>query len=246
SYAHELVALAPEAILATSTPVTQALRGATQTIPIVFVTISDPIATGIVSNLARPEANVTGFMQYEYSMAGKWLSLLKDMAPRLARVLLLYHPDVAAAYASFYVQAAEVAGERLALKIAAAGVRDAAEIETAVAAIASSGDSGLLALPGASIRPGTIAAAAKYRVPAIYSGLPAMADDGLISYGADSVLLHRDGATYVDRILRGAKVSELPVQFSTKFKLVINLKTARGSGLNVAEHLKFLADGAIE
>ena len=123
SHARELVALAPEVILASSTTATQALRDATRTIPIVFVTLSDPVATGVVSNLARPEANVTGFMSFEYSLAGKWLSLLKDMAPRLARVALLFNPDTAP-FAPFYVRAAQDAGERLALKITAAGVRD--------------------------------------------------------------------------------------------------------------------------
>jgi ABC-type uncharacterized transport system substrate-binding protein len=247
-HARELVAMAPEVILTTSTTGTQALRDATRTIPIVFVTLQDPVATGIVSNLARPEANVTGFTIFEYSLAGKWLSLLKDIAPRLARAALLFNPDTAA-YAPFYMRVAEDAGERLGLKITAAGVRDAFAIEPAIAAMAGGGDGGLLVLPdvfNASNRATTIALVAKYRVPAIYSGRFYAADGGLMSYAADFRQTFRDGATYLDRILRGAKVSELPVQFATKFELVINLKTAKALGLDVSQQLQFLADEVIE
>jgi ABC-type uncharacterized transport system substrate-binding protein len=249
NYARELVALAPEVILATNTPATQALRDTTRTIPIVFVTLSDPVITGVVSNLARPEANVTGFMNFEYSIAGKWLSLLKDMAPKLSRVALLFHPDTAP-YAPFYVRAALDAGERLAIKITAAGVRDAAAIEPAVAAIAGSDDGGLLIIPDSFNglnRETTIALAAKYRVPAIYPNrYYAATDGGLMFYGADERRSYRDGATYVDRILRGAKPGDLPVQLPTKFELVINLKTAKALGLDVSQQLQFLADEVIE
>jgi putative ABC transport system substrate-binding protein len=146
SDARELVLLAPEVILAPATTVVRALRDATRTIPIVFVNVADPVTTGVVSNLARPEANVTGFMQFEYSMAGKWLNLLKDVAPHLARVVLLFNPDTAP-YAPLFVRAAHEAGERLALKITAAGMRDAAAIEPAIAAVAGRDDGGLLSLP---------------------------------------------------------------------------------------------------
>ena len=248
SHARELVALAPEAILVNGTTATQALRDATRTIPIVFVAISDPVATGVVSNLARPEANVTGFMSFEYSMAGKWLGLLKDMAPRLARVALLFNPDTAP-FAPAYVWAAQVAGEQLALKVMAAGVREVGAIEPVVAAMAGSDDGGLLVLPdvfNVANSATTIALAAKYRVPAVYNGRFFVAAGGLMSYGTDQRLQFRDGATYVDRILRGAKPSELPVQFSTKFELVINLKTAKALGLDVSQQLQFLADEVIE
>jgi putative ABC transport system substrate-binding protein len=246
--ARELVALRPEVILSSSTPTMQALRDATRTIPIVFVALSDPVASGIVSNLARPEANITGFMLYEYSLAGKWLSLLKDMVPRLARVALLFNPDTAP-ISQFFVRAAQDAGDRLAIKITAAGVRNVAGIEPAIAAMAGSGDGGLLVLPdifNTLNSATTIALAAKYRVPAIYAFRNYAADGGLMSYGADSKLQYRDGATYVDRILCGAQPAELPVQFATKFELVINLKIAKALGLDVSQQLQSLADEVIE
>jgi putative ABC transport system substrate-binding protein len=246
SHARELVALLPEAILVQGTTATQALRDATRTIPIVFVVLSDPVATGVVSNLARPEANLTGFMLFEHSLVGKWLSLLKDMAPQLARVALLFHPNTTP-YGPFYVRTAQEAGERLALKITAAEVHDVAAIEPAVAAMA--GDGGLAILPDSfnvTNRATTIAFAAKYRVPAIYYDRFYAVDGGLMSYGADARIEHRDGATYVDRILRGAKLAELPVQFPTKFELVVNLKSAKALGLDVSPQFQFLADEVIE
>jgi putative ABC transport system substrate-binding protein len=245
-HAHDLVLMAPEVILASGTIATQALRDATKTIPIVFVGLSDPVATGIVSNLARPEANVTGFTNLEHSMAGKWLSLLKEMAPRLARVAVLYHPD-AAHWAAFYIRAAQEAGEWLSLKITAAIVRDVAAIEPAIAAM--TGDGGLAVFPDSfniTNRARTISLAAKYRVPAVYTGRYNVMDGGLMSYGAEVRPGFRDGATYVDRILRGAKPGELPVRFSTKFELVINLKTARALGLDVPPTLLARADEVIE
>ena len=184
SHAHDLVARAPEVILASGTVATQALRDATRTIPIVFVGLSDPVATGIVSNLARPEANVTGFMNIEHSMAGKWLSLLKDMAPQLSRVAVLFHDG--APWAVFYVRAAQDAGERLSLKTTAAVVRDVAGIEPAIAAM--SGDGGLVVFPDSfniTNRATIIALAARYRVPAIYAGRYNVVDGGLMSYGAE-------------------------------------------------------------
>jgi putative ABC transport system substrate-binding protein len=245
SHARDLVALAPEVILASGTIASQALRDATRAIPIIFVGLSDPVATGIVSNLARPEANVTGFMNYEHSMAGKWLSLLKDVAPRLTRVAVLFHPE--ATWAPFYVRTAQDAGERLSLKVTAAVVPDVAAIEPAIAAM--SGDGGLVIFPdGFNIanRATTIALAAKHRVPAIYTGRYNVVDGGLMSYGAEILAAFRDGATYVDRILRGAKPGELPVQFATKFDLVINLKTAKALGLELPQTLLALADEIIE
>src|SRR5439155_1736927 len=202
----------------------------------------------VVSNLARPEANVTGFMLYEYSMAGKWLSLLKDMAPRLAWVALLFNPDTAP-YAPSYVQAAQEAGGRLALKIATASVHDPAAIEPAIVTMAGSGDGGLLVLPdvfNTLNSAATVALAAKYRVPAIYPNRFSAVEGGLMSYGTELKRGYRDAATYVDRILRGAKPADLPVQFATKFELVINLKTAKALGLDVSQQLQFLADEVIE
>jgi putative ABC transport system substrate-binding protein len=247
-YARELVALAPEVILTFGTTTARALREATPTIPIVFVALSDPVATGLVSNLARPEGNVTGFMLYEHSMADKWLNLLKDMAPRLRRVALFFNSDTAP-YAAFYVRAAHDASARMGINITAASVRDTAEIEPAIAAIAVSGDGGLLVLPDVFFRLNaatTIALAAKYRAPTIYNDRSYATAGGLMSYGTDLRLQFRDGATYVDRILRGAKPAQLPVQFATKFELVINMKTAKALGLDVSPQLQVLADELID
>jgi putative ABC transport system substrate-binding protein len=246
THARELVALSRKVILTTSTTITQAARDATQSIPIVFVSLSDPVATGVIANQARPEANVTGFMNYEYSLAGKWLGLLKDAAPRLDRVALLFHRDVAAPYASYYLRAAQEAGEPRAIKAIAAGLRDVAEIEPAVAAIAGSDDGGLMVLPGIRDISTIIALAAKYRVPAIYPNRLYTADGGLMSYGSEMLPQFREGATYVDRILRGAKVNELPVRFPTKFDLVVNLKTAKAIGLTIPESFLMRADEVIE
>ena len=250
SHGRELLALTPDVILTSTSPATLALREATRTIPIVFVTLNDPVSTGIVSNLARPEANVTGFTLFEYSLAGKWLSLLKDMAPWLARVALLFNSDTSAPFAPFYVRAAQDAGERLALKITAAGVRDAAAIEPAIAAIAGSDDGGLIVLPdgGFNISNGatTIALASRYRVPAIYFIRSLVVEGGLMSYGANARIQFRDGATYVDRILRGVKPADLPIQLPTKFEMVVNLKTAKALGLAVPPSILLRADEVIE
>jgi putative tryptophan/tyrosine transport system substrate-binding protein len=247
SNARELVALADDVILAVGTPVTKALRDATQTIPIVFVGLPDPVAIGIVSNLARPEANVTGFMSYESSLAGKWLSLLKNMVPNLARVALLFHSE-AGLMAPLYVRAAQDAGEHLILKITAASVHDAAAIEPAIVAMAGD-DGGLLVLPDAftiATRATTIALATKYRVPAIYTSRFWVAEGGLMSYGPGQQVPYRDGAGYVDRILRGAKPADLPVQLATKYELVLNLKTANALGRPVPPTLIAFADEVIE
>jgi putative ABC transport system substrate-binding protein len=244
--ARELLAISPEAILTTSTTATQAARDATRTIPIVFVTLSDPVVSGVVANQARPEANVTGFMSYEYSLAGKWLGLLKDVAPRIGRIALLFHRDVAAPYAPYYVRTAQEVGQPLAIKAVAAGVRDAAEIEQAIASMADSGDGALMVLPGNRDVPSIIALAARYRVPAIYPQRFYATDGGLMSYGSDSMNQFPQAAAYVDRILRGAKVTDLPVQFPTKFELVINLKTAKAIGIDISPLLLARADEVIE
>jgi putative ABC transport system substrate-binding protein len=222
---------------------TRAMREATQTVPMVFVQVVDPVVGGVVSNLARPEANVTGFMLYEPSLAGKWLSLLKDMVPRLSRVALLHSGDV-----GMWVPTAKEAGERLALKVTAVNVLNRTELESVIA-MAGGDDGGLVLLPNIfnfTNRAATIALAAKYRVPAIYVARTYALEGGLMSYGADVKAQYRDGATYVDRILRGAKLSELPVQFATKFEFVINLKAAKALGLDVSQQLQFLADEVIE
>lgn len=238
-YARELVALAPDVILATSTPTTRALRDTTQTIPVVFVGLSDPVATGIVSNIARPEVNVTGFMLYEHSLAGKWLTLLKDMSPALKRVAVLFNPQTAP-YASFYVRSAQEVSERLGVSVSGAEVSSVAEIDLALSRMEGS-DGGVMVLPDggfvAANNASLIALAAKYRVPAIYAVRVYALNGGLMSYGADLTSQFRDGATYVDQILRGVKPAELPVRFAAKFDLVINLRAADALGLRVPRHL---------
>ncbi len=239
AYARELVALAPDVILTTSTPTTRALRDTTQTIPVVFVGLSDPVATGIVSNIARPEVNVTGFMLYEHSLAGKWLTLLKDMSPALKRVAVLFNPQTAP-YASFYIRSAQEVSERLGVSVSGAEVSSVAEIDLALSRMEGS-DGGVMVLPDggfvAANNASLIVLAAKYRVPAIYAVRVYALNGGLMSYGADLTSQFRDGATYVDQILRGVKPAELPVRFAAKFDLVINLRAADALGLRVPRHL---------
>jgi putative ABC transport system substrate-binding protein len=246
SDARELVARSAAAIVTTNLTTTQAAQAATLTVPIVFVSVGDAVEQGLVSNLARPEANATGFMINEPSLPGKLLGLLKDMAPRLAQVTVLSNSDLGL---PFLVRAAQETGERLGLKVVRAEVRDAATIEAAIAPLAGCEDAGLAVLGNVVNfihRATTIALADKYRVPAIYNSRVYAADGGLMSYGPDSKRQFYDGATYLDRILRGAKPSDLPVQFPTKFELVVNLKTAKAMGLDVSTQLQFLADEVIE
>jgi putative ABC transport system substrate-binding protein len=247
-YARELVTLAPDIILVNGTTATQALRDSTQTIPIVFVNIFDPVATGIVSSLSAPEGNLTGFTAFEGLMSGKWLSLLKAVVPRLARVAALFNPDTAP-FAPFYLQAGQAAAESVAVKFAAAGVRNEEEIEAAIAALANGEIGGLMILPDISHVANSafiVERAARYRVPAIYYDRFFVADGGLLSYGPIERLQYEYGATYVDRILRGSKPRDLPVQFVTKFESVINLKTARALGVSIPETLLATADNVIE
>jgi putative ABC transport system substrate-binding protein len=238
--AEELVSLSPDVLLATSTATARALRKATMTIPIVFVGLSDPTATGIVSDLARPEANVTGFMLYEHTMAGKWLSLLKQIAPSLERIGLFFNPDTAP-YASQYLRTAWDLGEKLRVGVIALSVRRPGEIEPAMARFADSGHAGLIILPDggfiSSNRSAVIEAAAKHKLPAIYGARFYVANGGLMSYGADLTDQFRDGADYADRILRGAVPADLPIQFSTKFDLAINAVAADALGLTIPPHL---------
>jgi putative tryptophan/tyrosine transport system substrate-binding protein len=213
----------------------------------VFVGLGDAVMQGVVSNLARPEANVTGFMMNEPSLTGKVLGLLKDMMPRLAHVTVLSNSDLAPN--TSYVRAAQQAGERLALKVVAAEVRDEAGIEAAIAAMAGREDAGLVVLGNVFNlinRATTVALAAKYRVPAIYYARVFAADGGLMSYGPDSRRPWNDAATYVDRILRGEKPGDLPVQAPTKYDLVVNLKTAKSLGLDVPSSILLSADEVIE
>ena len=226
--ARELIATAPDVLVASSTPTARALRDLTRTILIVFVRLSDPVTIGIVSNLVQPEGNITGFTLYEHTMGVKWLALLKDMAPQLSYVAVLFNPDTAA-YAPFYFRYARASGERLGLKVTAASVRDTSTLASAISA-AGDGRGGLGGLPDggffAQNSAISISLAARYRVPSIYSVRFDAANGGLMSYGADLTGQFRDGAVHVDRILRGASPRQLPVQFATSFELVINMRAA--------------------
>ncbi|WP_342731693.1 ABC transporter substrate-binding protein [Bradyrhizobium sp. B117] len=237
--ARELIASAPDVLLSTSTGTTRALRDATQNIPIIFVGLSDPVGTGLVVNLARPTGNLTGFSLYEHSMSGKWLSLLKDMAPGMTSAALLFNPD-SSPYAPFYLQAAHQMEGRLGLQVTGASVRSGPEIAAVIDAAARSGG-GLVVLPDGGFF-GTqsqmaIALLAQRRVPAIFAVRFYAVNGGLMSYGADLTQQFRDGAGYVDRVLRGAEIRTLPVQFATRFELVINIKTAHALALTVPNRL---------
>jgi putative tryptophan/tyrosine transport system substrate-binding protein len=224
-----------------------ALRQHTLSIPIVFVEVVDPVAAGFVTNLARPEGNITGFTNFEFSVGEKWLQLLKECAPSVDRIAVVFDP-VNPTWTA-YLRTIEAAAPSLGLRLIPAGVRDTAEIAQRIATFARDPNGALVVLPGPVVirhREWLIVAAARYRLPAIYPYRFFTADGGLIFYGPDLADLYRRGVSYVDRILRGAKVAELPVQQPTKYELVINLKTAKVLGLTVPPSLLVSADVVIE
>ncbi|MCP3410222.1 ABC transporter substrate-binding protein [Bradyrhizobium sp. CCGB01] len=244
SEALELVAAGPDVLLSTSTGTTRALRDATHRIPIVFVGLSDPVGTGLVTNLARPTGNLTGFSLYEHSMSGKWLSLLKDMVPGMSHAALLFNPE-SSPYAPYYLQAAHQMENRLGLKVAGAAVRSGPDIAGVIETAARTGG-GLVVLPdGGFFGPQsamTIALLTQHRVPAIFAVRFYALNGGLMSYGADLTQQFRDGAGYVDRVLRGSEIRTLPVQFATRFELAINMKAANALGLAVPNRLLMEAE----
>jgi putative ABC transport system substrate-binding protein len=247
-YAAELVALKPAVILAASSPAVEAVRRLTSTIPIVFVQVIDPVAQGIVASLARPAGDVTGFMSYDPPMAGKWLAMLTQIAPPIARAGFLYNPATAP-YAGPMLHAIEAAAPSLAIAVQAAPVSDDAAIEATMAALARDGGTGLLVLPSAftvAHCDPIVALAARYRLPAVYALRVFTASGGLMSYGIDEDDLFRRSASYVDRILKGAKPGDLPVQAPAKFELVLNLKSAKALGVTIATSLLATADEVIE
>jgi putative ABC transport system substrate-binding protein len=246
-YAAELVALVPDLILASGTLSVAALRHATRTLPIVFVQVSDPVGAGLVDTLARPGANITGFMNHEYSLSGKWLELLKEIAPRLTRATVLRDSANPAAIGQF--GAIQAVAQSLNVELRPVDIRDASEIESAVAAFANSANGGLIVTPSASTWVHydlIIALAARHKLPAVYFSRDNVAGGGLISYGPVLVDQFRRAAQYVDRLLRGAKPAELPVQAPTKYELVINLKTAKALGLDLPATVLARADEVIE
>ena len=243
----ELVALAPEVILSHSPPATSTLSKATRSIPIVFVQITDPVGAGLVTNLARPGANITGFTTFEFSMGTKWLDLLKGIAPKLARVAVLQYAK--SPTWSGQLQAIEAAAPSLGTQIIPAGVEGAADIERSIAEIARKANGGLIVLPDSITlihRKLIVSLAARYRLPAIYPFRYFPDDGGLISYGIDLADVWRRSAAYVDRILKGSAAGDLPVQQPTKFELVVNLKTAKVLGLEIPPTLLARADEVIE
>jgi ABC-type uncharacterized transport system substrate-binding protein len=246
-FAKELVALQPDLLLSSTTPTTSALLQQTRTIPIVFAIVADPIGSGFVANFARPGGNVTGFI-FTPTMVGKWLELLKKIAPRIARVAMLFNP-ISATYAEYWLKPFEAAAPSFAVEAIAAPVRNRSELETVIAAQARELNSGLIAMPDSftdTHRVEITSLAVRYRLPAVYPFRFFAEVGGLLSYGVDRTDNFRRAATYMDRILKGEKPAELPVQAPIKFELVINLKTARAIGLDVPLHLQQLADEIIE
>jgi putative ABC transport system substrate-binding protein len=245
--ARELVGLQPDIILASSTPVTVALQRETRTIPIVMVNVFDPVASGFVVALNQPGGNITGFANLEASMGGKWLELLSEIAPGLKRATIMFNPDTAPALT--YMPSLEKAARSLNVVPIIASVHSEEEIDTVITTLGREPGGGLVVMPDVFTqvhRAPIILAAARNNVPAIY-GLPEMArDGGLLSFGTDRVDTFRRATTYVDRILRGAKPGDLPVQFPVKYEMVVNLKTAKALGLTIPETLLATADEVIQ
>src|SRR5262252_2095996 len=233
-YAAELVALGPDVILATATPAVTALQRVTRSVPIVFVLVIDPVGSGLVASLARPGGNATGFVTFEYALAAKWLELLKEIAPRVTRAAVLRDPTIASGIGQF--AAIQGVAPALGVEVRPVGVRDAGEIERAVTAFAREPNGGLIVLasPLAIVhRDLIITLAARHRLPAVYTLRFFVTGGGLICYGPDSIEPYRRAAGYVDRILKGEKPADLPVQAPTKYEMVINLKTAKALGLEL-------------
>jgi putative ABC transport system substrate-binding protein len=242
-----LVALNPEVIMSTGAPALAALHGQTRTIPIVFVFVTDPVRDGFVASFANPGGNITGFTIFEHSFAGKWLEMLKDAAPSMTRVAVMQNPDHPAW--TTYLRAIDTVAPTLGVEVTPAPVNNAADIEHALDAFARRQNGGLLVLPssiGVSHRDLIARVAARHRLPSIYSERSFPTAGGLMSYGVVRNVPYRQAANYVDRILKGAKPSELPVQASAKFELVLNLKTAKTLGLDISPSLLARADEVIE
>jgi putative ABC transport system substrate-binding protein len=246
-YAAELIALAPDVIFATGNAPTAPLLQATRTVPIVFAIVPDPVGAGFVDSLARPGGNATGFIQFEYSLSGKWLELLKEIAPRVTRAAVIRDPAIAAGIGQF--TAIQSVAPSIGMEVSAVNARDASEIERAVAAFTRSSNGGMIVTASALTnvhRDLIITLAARNNLPAVYFTRSFVTRGGLISYGPDLVDQFRRAAGYVDRILKGEKPADMPVQAPTKYELAINLKTAKALGLEVSQSLLARADEVIE
>jgi putative tryptophan/tyrosine transport system substrate-binding protein len=245
--AAELAALAPDAVLASGTSTTAPMLQATRTVPIVFVAVVDPVGAGYVDSLARPGGNATGFTNFEYSMGAKWLELLKEIAPAVTRAAVIRDPDFSQGAGQF--SAVQTAAPSLGIEARPMNVRDAGEIERAIAAFARSGNGGLI-VTGSGLagvhRHVLISLAARHKLPAVYFERYFVTAGGLISYGTSVVEQHRLAISYVDRILRGEKPADLPVQAPNKYELVVNLKTAKAIGLDIPATVLARADEVIE
>jgi putative ABC transport system substrate-binding protein len=248
AYTTELVTSAPDAIIANPTSSVAALKEATHTIPIVFALLADPVSTGFVESWARPGGNITGFTSFEPSMAGKWLQALKQMAPQLKEVALVFNPETAASGGTIFLRPVEEAAPAFGVAVKSTPVRTTGEID-ALGETLAGGRSGLLVMPDiytTNHRDEIIALAARKRLPALYPFRFFATSGGLMSYGIDTLDVFRRAGSYVDRILKGTHVGELPVQGPTKFELAINVKTAKALGLEVPASLLALADEVIE
>ena len=244
-YAEELLALVPDVVLASGTPAIQALQQATRTVPIVFASVGDPVGMGLVASLARPGGNVTGFTPMEFGFSAKWLELLKEIAPRVTRVAVLRDLTIGPAQLS----AIQAVAPSFGVELSAVGVRDAGEIERIVAAFARSSNAGLIVTASTSAavhRDLIITLAARHRLPAVYAFRYFVNRGGLISYGANTIDIYRHAAGYVDRILKGEKPGDLPVQQPTNYELVINLKTAKALGIEMPASVLARANEVIE
>jgi putative ABC transport system substrate-binding protein len=246
-YAAELVALAPDVIFVSGSAAIEPLRRATRTVPIVFVLVPDPVGAGFVESLARPGGNITGFTQYDYSLAAKWLALLKEIAPNTTRAAVLRDPAITAGIGQWAT--IQSVSSSVGIEVSPISLVDASEMESALAAFARRPNGGLIVTGSALTvvrRDLIIALAARYRLPAVHNDRYYVAAGGLISYSSNQVEQFRLAATYVDRILKGEKPADLPVQTATKYELVINLKTAKALGLDVPSSLLARADEVIE
>jgi ABC-type uncharacterized transport system substrate-binding protein len=246
--AADLVRLTPDVIVATGTPSLAALRQATSTIPIVFANVTDPVGQGFVTSLARPGANITGFMNFESSIGGKWVEMLREISPGLSRVAVVFNPELGPQI-EFFVPVIEKVTRELSLEAIITRVNDEPELDRALAALAGEPHPGMIVPPGVytpTFRRKIIEAMDRYRVPAIYWSRIYVTEGGLVAYGTDETDLYRRAASYVDRILKGVKPADLPVQAPTKFQLAINLKTAKTLGLAIPPTFLATADEVIE
>jgi putative tryptophan/tyrosine transport system substrate-binding protein len=248
AYATELVHSAPDLIVGSGTPIAAALKEATSTIPIVFNLVNDPVGQGFVASLSRPGGNITGFTFIDFPLIGKWLEMIKEIAPGVRHIALMFNPDTTPFYPAF-LHELEAANKSLAVELSASPVHDEAEVEAAITVLAREPGGGLIAAPDAFInnhRRAIMTLTERHRLPAIYGFRQFAREGALISYGPDSGDIVRRSAGYVDRILKGERPADLPVQAPTKYELVINFKTAKALGIDVPLHLQQIADEVIE